>query len=60
MGIEASESRLLAPLDVGDRLPWRLTRDGEAEWLIVVEVIDELSYRVCYPDGTIRILVDSA
>ena len=59
MRIEPPAPRLLAPLVVGDRLPWRLTRDGEAEWLIVVEVIDGSSYRVRYPDGTTGILVDS-
>ena len=59
MRIEKPKSRLLAPLVVGDRLPWRLTRDGDAEWLIVVEVIDDSSYRVRYPDGSTGILVDS-
>lgn len=33
--------------------------DGDAEWLIVVEVIDDSSYRVRYPDGSTGILVDS-
>jgi hypothetical protein len=52
-------SPLLAPLCVGDKLPWRLRPDGEGEWVIVVEVIDESSYRVRYPDGSIGLLVDS-
>jgi hypothetical protein len=59
MRIEEPTPRLLAPLAVGDRLPWRLARDGEPQWLIVIEVIDDSSYRVRYPDGTTRILVDS-
>jgi hypothetical protein len=51
--------KLLAPLALGDRLPWRLTRDGEPHWLVVAEVIDASSYRVRYPDGTTGLLVDS-
>jgi hypothetical protein len=50
---------LLAPLAVGDKLPWRLRQDGEPEWLVVVEVIDGLRYRVRHPDGTTCVLVDS-
>ena len=30
-------SKLLAPLAVGDQLPWKLDRDGQPRWLIVVE-----------------------
>ena len=30
--------RLLAPLDVGDRLPWKLDRNRESRWLTVIEV----------------------
>ena len=52
-------SKLLAPLVVGDRLPWKLDRDGQPRWLIVVEVIDPTSYLVRYPDGKTEILVDS-
>jgi hypothetical protein len=52
-------AKLLAPLAIGDKLPWRLRRDGEPEWLVVVEVIDGSSYRVRYPDGTTFVLVDS-
>ncbi len=59
MRIEEPTRRLLAPLAVGDRLPWRLAPDGEPQWLIVIEVIDDSSYRVRYPDGASRILVDS-
>lgn len=51
--------KLLAPLALGDQLPWRLTRDGEAQWLVVTEVVDASSYRVRYPDGTTGLLVDS-
>lgn len=59
MRIEEPTTRLLAPLAVGDELPWRLTPDGEPQWLIVTEVIDDSSYRVRYPDGSTGILVDS-
>jgi hypothetical protein len=52
-------SKLLAPLAVGDKLPWRLRRDGEPEWLVVVQVIDDSRYRVRHPDGTTSVLVDS-
>jgi hypothetical protein len=52
-------AKLLAPLALGDKLPWRLRRDGEPEWLVVVEVIDSSRYRVQYPDGTTSVLVDS-
>ena len=59
MCTEEPTTRLLAPLAVGDELPWRLTPDGKPRWLIVTEVIDDSSYRLRYPDGTTRILVDS-
>jgi hypothetical protein len=52
-------SKLLAPLAVGDQLPWKLDRDGQPQWLIVVEVINSTSYLVRYPDGKTEILVDS-
>jgi hypothetical protein len=50
---------LLAPLRLGDVLPWRLGPDGEPEWLTVVEVVGGSSYRVRYPDGTAGVVVDS-
>ncbi len=50
---------LLAPLKVGDRLPWKLDRDGEAQWLTVIEMVSSVSYVVRYPDGTNEFLVDS-
>jgi hypothetical protein len=52
-------SKLLAPLAVGDRLPWKLDRDGEPQWLIVDEVMSPTSYLVRFPDGQTEILVDS-
>ena len=52
-------SKLLAPLAVGDQLPWKLDRDGQPQWLVVVEVINSTSYLVRYPDGKTEILVDS-
>jgi hypothetical protein len=55
----ARRPKLLAPLAVGDELPWRLRRDGEPPWLVVVELIDGSSFRVRYPDGTTEVLVDS-
>jgi hypothetical protein len=50
---------LLAPLNLGDRIPWKLDSNGEPQWLTVTEVIDETSYAVRYPDGTVEILTDS-
>lgn len=50
---------LLAPLNVGDRLPWKLDRRGEPQWLTVIEVVSDVSYVVRYPDGTTELLVDS-
>jgi len=52
-------TRLVAPLEVGDKLPWRLDKDGEPQWLIVIEVVDSVTYVVRYPDGAIGALVDS-
>jgi hypothetical protein len=52
-------SRLLAPLKVGDQLPWRLDSNGEPQWLVVIEVVDSVTYVLRYPDGTIGALVDS-
>jgi len=51
-------TRRLAPLKVGDTLPWRLDADGEPQWLTVIEVVSDVSYVVRYPDGTIELLVD--
>lgn len=51
--------KLLATLGVGDRLPWRLGRDGEPQWLVVVDVTGASRYRVRYPDGTVGEIVDS-
>ncbi len=50
---------VLARLDVGDRLPWKLGDDGEPLWLIVAEVLSPTSYLVRYPDGSTEILIDS-
>jgi hypothetical protein len=52
-------TRLLAPLKVGDQLPWQLDSNGEPQWLTVIEVVDSVTYIVCYPDGTVGALVDS-
>jgi len=52
-------ARLLAPLDVGDRLPWKLDRNREPQWLTVIEVVSDVSYMIRYPDGTTELLVDS-
>lgn len=50
---------LLAPLEVGDRLPWKLERDGEPQWLTVIDIASDTSYIVRYPDGATELLVDS-
>jgi hypothetical protein len=52
-------SQLLAPLNAGDKLPWRLDRDGEPQWLTVVEVLSDTGYVVRYPDGSLETLTDS-
>ena len=52
-------TRLLAPLKVGDQLPWKLDSNGEPQWLAVIEVVDRVTYVVRYPDGTVGALVDS-
>lgn len=52
-------ARLLAPLHLGDRLPWKLDRHGEPQWLTVIEVVSDVSYMIRYPDGTTELLVDS-
>ena len=54
-----SKSRLLAPLTVGDRLPWKLDHEGEPQWLFVVDVLSPTSYVVRYPDDSFGALVDS-
>ena len=54
-----SKSSLLAPLVVGDRLPWKLDHEGEPQWLVVVDVLSSTSYLVRYPDGSTETLVDS-
>ena len=52
-------SGLLAPLSVGDRLPWKLDHEGEPQWLVVIDVLSPTSYVVKYPDGSIGALFDS-
>ena len=52
-------STLLAPLHVGDRVPWKLDRLGEPQWLTVVNVVNDMSYLVRCPDGKTQLLVDS-
>ena len=51
--------RLLAPLDLGERVPWMLDRSGEPQWLTVIEVVSDTSYVVLYPNGTADTLTDS-
>ena len=51
--------RLLAPLKVKDRLPWKLDADGEPLWLPVVEVLSSIGYLIERPDGTTETLTDS-
>jgi hypothetical protein len=59
-GLEGQEGlKLLATLDVGDRLPWRLGRDGEPQWLVAVEVPGASRYRLRHPGGTVCEIVDS-
>ena len=50
---------LLAPLKIGDRIPWRLSADDEPVWLMVIEVLSDDSYLVQYPNGTTESLTDS-
>ena len=57
--ITDSNSGLLAPLSIGDRLPWKLDHDGEPQWLVIVDVLSSTSYLVRYPDGSTETLVDS-
>lgn len=54
-----STSSLLAPLVLGDRLPWKLDHEGEPQWLVVVDVLGPTTYVVRYPDGSVGALVDS-
>ena len=50
---------LLAPLGIGDVLPWRLGPDCGPEWLTVVEVVGGSTRRIRYADGTAGVVVDS-
>jgi hypothetical protein len=49
----------LGQLKVGDRIPWRLDRNGEPQWLTVTEVLSDTSYLVRYPDGSLQTLIDT-
>ena len=53
-----STTGLLARLERGDRIPWKLDGSGEPQWLTVTEVTDETTYEVRYPDGTVETLAD--
>jgi hypothetical protein len=57
--IPNSHTSLLAPLSVGDRLPWKLDHDGEPQWLVVIDVLSSTSYLVRYPDGSTETLANS-
>jgi len=50
---------LLAPLTVGSEIPWRLTPEGEPQWLTVIEVVSPGVYLVRYPDGVVEELRDT-
>jgi len=50
---------MLAPLKVGDRLPWKLDSHGTPLWLTVREVIGDGLYAVEYPDGSRETIHDS-
>ena len=58
-GERHGRERLLAPLSEGDRIPWKLSLDGEPLWLTVTKVVGEGSYVVRYPDGRLETLTDS-
>jgi hypothetical protein len=49
----------LALLEVGDQLPWRVDASSELQWLTVIDVLTDSSYRVRFPDGTVETLTDS-
>jgi hypothetical protein len=51
-------TNLLAPLKVGDQIPWKPSSDGEPLWLTVIEVLSDSSYSVRYPDDAIETLTD--
>jgi hypothetical protein len=51
-------TKLLAQLQVGDQIPWKLDRDGKPQWLTVTEVLEN-GYIVHYPDGRLETLVDT-
>lgn len=52
-------TNLLAPLKIGDQIPWKLDRNGDPQWLTVTEIISDTSYAVRYPNGKIETLTDS-
>jgi hypothetical protein len=54
----AATTGILAPLKVGDRIPYRMTAIGPT-WLVVVEVLGPKSYVVEYPDGHREVLRDA-
>jgi hypothetical protein len=59
VSILTTMSKLLSPLKIGDQLPWKLDRNGEPQWLTVIEVLSDTSYLVRYPDGAVETLTDS-
>ncbi len=56
---ESDASALLAPLRVGDRLPWKLDRSGEPQWLTVIAITGAGEYVVRYPSGKTETLRDA-
>ena len=54
-----SMTTLLAPLEIGDQIAWKLDRNGDPQWLTVTEALSDTSYAVSYPDGTVETLTDS-
>jgi hypothetical protein len=56
---ESDASALLAPLRVGDRLPWKLNQSGELQWLTVIAITGAGEYVVRYPSGKTETLRDA-
>ena len=49
----------LAPLRIGDQIPWKLDETGEPQWLTVIAIESPGVYLVRDPSGNIERLRDS-
>lgn len=57
--LSPDDAAALAPLSIGDQIPWKLDVDGEPQWLTAIAIESPGVYLVRDPSGNIERLRDS-